>query len=47
MLGRRLGKARLPPSSLAEVAFTFFLSQLHLKKGNFLVLKAKELGLPV
>uniref|UniRef100_A0A452V7T1 Zinc phosphodiesterase ELAC protein 2 n=1 Tax=Ursus maritimus TaxID=29073 RepID=A0A452V7T1_URSMA len=34
-------------SSLPEVAFMFSLSQLHVKKGNFLVLKAKELGLPV
>lgn len=34
-------------SSLPEVAFLFSLSQLHVKKGNFLVLKAKELGLPV
>uniref|UniRef100_A0A8C0QT45 Zinc phosphodiesterase ELAC protein 2 n=1 Tax=Canis lupus dingo TaxID=286419 RepID=A0A8C0QT45_CANLU len=30
-----------------NMAFPFSLTQLHVKKGNFLVLKAKELGLPV
>lgn len=34
-------------ASAPVTLFVFCLSQLHLRKGNFLVLKAKELGLPV
>lgn len=34
-------------SLVTESTLVFFLLQLHLKKGNFLVLRAKELGLPV